>query len=463
MSQSRWGCTVLVLSAGSVALGQGPLLRSEPVALGLSMPLFLTAAPGDTQRAFVVEYLGAVRILNLASGQVLAAPFLDISARVASNGGLLGLAVDPEFAATRHVYIYWIELASGDSIISRFSASAANPNVADPQSEYTVARIPRPFGHHGGWLAFGPDNRLWLSSGDAGFTNLISPFAQDLTVLLGKLIRIDPRGDDFPVDPGRNYRIPSDNPSLGAGSRPEIWSYGLRNAFRGSFDRATGDLYLADVGHNDREELNILVRSPAGLTGGQNFGWPCREGFLCTTYGGCGCASPGLTAPVMDYPHTIGRCITGGYVYRGQAIPGLRGTYLFADFEDHKFFSLYRPLGAPAGANTVAGLRERTAELQLAGDAITQPVSFGEDAAGELYILSFDTGAIYRVAATGACYPNCDGSTTPPMLNVLDFNCFLNRFVAADPYANCDGSTTAPVLNVLDFNCFLNAFTGGCG
>jgi glucose/arabinose dehydrogenase len=451
-----------VLAPMSIAAAQGPLLRLAPVASNLSNPLFLAPIPGDPSRAYVVEYHGAVRVVDLATGQVLAAPFLDLTARVLPEGGMLGLAVDPQFASNRFVYVYWIALADQASMISRFTAGA-DPAVANPASEHLVARVPRPFGHHGGWLSFGPAAQLWWCSGDAGNYNVISPFAQDLTVLYGKLIRINPHADDYPSDPDRNYRIPAGNPALGPGSRPEIWAYGLRNPFRASFDRLTGDLYLPDVGHDDREELNILVRTGTVTPGGQNFGWSCREGLMCTAYGGCDCSSPALSPPAMDYPHTLGRCITGGYVYRGQAIPGLQGTYIFGDFQDNRFFSAYRPLGADPGANIVAGFRDRTDEMQPQGSPVTQLVSFGQDAAGELYVMSFDQGTIHRIAAAGPpCYANCDGSSAAPALNVLDFNCFLNRFTSADPYTNCDGSTAPPVLNVLDFNCFLNRFTSGC-
>jgi glucose/arabinose dehydrogenase len=453
----------LALVSTSAAAGQGPLLRAEPVASGLASPVFLAAAPGDTARAFVIEYLGRVRILNLTTNTVLPTPFVDLSTQVDPAGGLLGMAIDPQFATTRHIYFYWIALNGGDSVITRYTASAANPNVADPASAHTVWRFARPFGHHGGWLAFGPDGNLWLASGDGGHFNNITEHAQDLNNLYGKLLRIDPYADDYPADPDRNYAIPTTNPQLGPNTRPEIWAYGLRNAFRASFDRQTRELWIGDVGHNDREELDIEPPPPpfTSLPGGRNYGWPCREGTLCTGYMTCTCPSPSLAEPMFEYPRTTGRCITGGYVYRGQAIAGLRGTYIFADFQDNKVFTLY-PTRAPAGwINGVAGFRERTAEV--GNGAIAQPVSLGEDAAGEVYILSFSGGTVHRVAAvSGAagCYANCDGSSGSPgpAVNVADFTCFLQRFASGDPYANCDDSTTPPTLNVGDFTCFLQRF-----
>jgi glucose/arabinose dehydrogenase len=310
-------------------------------------------------------------------------------------------------------------------------------------------------------MAFGPDGYLYIAHGDGGnFCDIPNGNAQNLGVLLGKILRIDV--SSLP------YTIPASNPFVGVGgARGEIWDYGLRNPFRDAFDRATGELYIADVGQDYEEEVN--VEPP--LSGGKNYGWNCREGYVCSTTSPSSCSPSAAicpscvlanaTDPVYAYIQagTSNCAISGGYVYRGCAIPSLRGSYFFADYCSNQIWS-FRYQGSPIGSVTT-----RTSELAVAGFTINGIVAFGEDANGEMYICdqggtspTNTSGEIYRIIPR--CYANCDGSTTSPTLNVLDFACFLNAFAAGDCYANCDNSTTPPVLNVLDFGCFLNSFAG---
>jgi glucose/arabinose dehydrogenase len=314
--------------------------------------------------------------------------------------------------------------------------------VIDPTTAVQVIQLPTGGLHLGGWIGFGPDGFLYLSSGNRGNT----ANSQSLTTLAGKMIRIDVDHDAFPQNPTLNYAVPPSNPFAGSSTAlQEIWAYGLRNPWRCSFDRVSGDLWIADVGGGTREEVNVQP-VPTGPYGAANYGYPMTEG-TSNLFG----APAGSVFPWYEYDHTLGQAVVGGFVYHGRAIPALRGTYVFGDLNGRVW----------AFRASAAGFTEWREVFTITPNG--QPGSyvldtFGEDAAGELYI-----GSIYGVdRILPACAANCDGSTAPPVLNVLDFNCFLNAFTAGDLYANCDGSTTPPVLNVLDFNCFINLFTGGC-
>lgn len=364
----------LVSSSGSACSGRSPTgppadtrARLQEVVSGLSFPLYLTAPAGDLARLFIVEKTGGIRIVK--DGILLPDPFLDLSAQVSagSEQGLLGLAFDPDYATSGIFVVHYTDLA-GNTALSRFSVSA-DPDRADPASEQVVLTASQPFeNHNGGQVAFGPDGFLYLGLGDGGSGGDPGNRGQDLSDLLGSILRIDVRA-------GNPYTVPADNPFVAdPNARPEVWSYGLRNPWRFSFDRANGDLYIADVGQSQAEEID--VSSAAGGGGkGLNYGWNIMEGAEC--FSGTGCDQTGLTLPVLEYDHSQGGCsITGGYVYRGTTIPALQGHYFYADF-CAGWVRSFRYVG---GAAT-----EETAWPTLSpGGSIT---SFGEDGAGELYIL----------------------------------------------------------------------------
>ncbi len=350
----------------------------QPVATGLSRPILVTAPPGDTLRVFIVEQTGAIRIVR--DDTLLTVPFLDLAPRVSCCGerGLLGLAFHPRYAQTGHFYVNYTDSA-GTTRVVRYTV-AADPDRADAASAMPVLSQAQPFtNHNGGMLAFGPDGYLYIGLGDGGSGGDPQGNGQDLATWLGKLLRID-------VDLGLPYAIPPDNPYAGAtGARPEIWASGLRNPWRFSFDRTTGDLYIADVGQGAREEVNIQA---AGRPGGANYGWNIMEGTQCFQ---AGCTPPaGLTPPVLDYAHADGGCsVTGGYVYRGRAVPVLAGTYLYADYCQGWVRSFRWTPGGLTDHADWAALRP--------GGTIS---SFGEDGRGELYVVRYGTsGTVYRIVA----------------------------------------------------------------
>jgi glucose/arabinose dehydrogenase len=349
-------------------------LGLEEVADGLAFPVDLAAPTGD-DRLFVVEKEGRIRII--AGGTVRAEPFLDISERVASEGerGLLGLAFYPDYVSSGRFAVNYTDVA-GDTRIATFRVTA-DPNVADPASEQLLLGVDQPFANHnGGQVAFGPDGYLYIALGDGGGSGDPASNGQSLATLLGKLLRIDPGG-------GAPYAVPPDNPfALVAAARAEVWSYGLRNPWRFSFDRATGDLYLADVGEGTLEEIDV---SPAAGGGGRgvNYGWDIMEGDRCFEPVE-GCDRSGLALPVVQYGHGEGCSVTGGYVYRGSAIPWLAGTYFYSDFCG----GWVRSFRFAGGSAT----EEREwPSLETGGVS-----SFGQDSGGELYILT-PAGTVYRI------------------------------------------------------------------
>jgi glucose/arabinose dehydrogenase len=448
----------VLLAASSSAWAQ--LLTTVRIASGLSRPVFVVSPPGDNTRLFIVEQRGSagvadradIRILNLATNVINSTPFLSISGLgIAPEQGLLCLAFDPGYDTNGFFYITYSDAAM-TMHLTRVHVSA-DPNVADPASAAPVLTQSHPFfNHYSGWIDFGPDGFLYVAMGDGG--SACDPFtnAQNLSSLLGKMLRIDV--STLP------YAIPPDNPFVGqAGARPEIWAYGLRNPWRDSFDRLTGDLYIADVGQDVQEEVDV---NPAGV-GGRNYGWNCREGLTCSTDAPSNCTLPslcpscvigGAVDPIHAYSHDVGCCIIGGYVYRGAAMPWLRGAYFFADYCTSTIWS-FRYVGQP-----ITTFFDRTAELAVPGRTIDQISSFGEGATGELYIVDQGGGEIYRIIPR--CRANCDGSTTPPILDINDFVCFIDHFMQGDPYCNCDHSTTPPVLNIYDFICYQHQFSLGC-
>lgn len=377
MKGSRLACCLALLApacgtAGDLSVPPPPPatgeVRLETVASGLATPVFLTAPPGDASRLFVVEKRGTVRIIR--GGTVVAAPFLDLSGTVSggSEQGLLGLAFHPEYA-TNGVFVVNYTDRAGDTRISSFRVSA-DPDRADAATEAVLLTIDQPFSNHnGGMLAFGPrDGRLYIASGDGGSGGDPQGNGQRRSTLLGKLLRVT-------ITSSGQLAVPTDNPFVGdAAARPEIWSYGLRNPWRFGFDRTTGDLYIADVGQNDREEINVAAATAFGR--GANYGWNIMEGRRCFSPPG-NCDQTGLTLPVLEYDHSQGCSVTGGYPYRGTAMPTLQGTYFYGDYCGGWVRS-FRFAGGQA-------TEPRDWPDLAPGGQIT---SFGEDAAGELYVLT---------------------------------------------------------------------------
>jgi glucose/arabinose dehydrogenase len=353
-------------------------IAATRVASGLTSALFVAAPPGDTDRLFIVQQTGDIRILDLKSGQVLSTPFLNVTVDSSGERGLLGLAFDPDYATNGFFYVYrTVPGSPAHNEVDRYHVSA-NPNVADAASATSVISLDNlsaASNHNAGWIGFGTDGDLYIAAGE----NANAPNSQTLSNLLGKILRIDVHSDAFPADPANNYAIPADNPFVGtAGARAEIFALGLRNPFRDSFDRATGDFYVADVGQNTWEEID-QGRS------GANYGWPNVEG----PQNNGGTLGPGtLTAPIYSYDHSVGQAIIGGYVYRGPS-EGLQGQYFFADEVAGKVFTLRFN-----GSSWVA--TERTSLIATDAGAINNPTSFGEDGNGNLYISDFD-GDVFRL------------------------------------------------------------------
>jgi glucose/arabinose dehydrogenase len=345
----------------------------EQIASGLAFPVGLTSPPGD-QRLFVVEKGGTVHIIQ--DGAVLPDPFLDISGQVSGRAeqGLLGLAFFPDYASSGRFVAHYTDL-QGNTQVSVFSVSA-DPNRADAGSETPILSVSQPGpAHNGGQILFGPDGLLYIGLGDGGSSaGEDDGRGQSLGDLLGSVLRID-------VSAGSAYSVPGDNPFVGtAGAQPEVWSYGLRNPWRFSFDRATGDLYIADVGETDWEEVD-RARAADGAGRGVNYGWSVMEGTECLRDG---CDRTGLTLPTLAYSHAEGCSIVGGYVYRGEALPSLQGQYLFGDFCQGWVKSFAADDEAPMAMDQPA---------LSPNENIT---SFGEDDAGELYILTV-SGNVFKI------------------------------------------------------------------
>ena len=349
-----------------------PALRLVEVASGLQSPVHLTAPAADA-RLFIVEQPGRIRIVE--NGQLLATPFLDIAAKVSSGGerGLLSVAFHPKYAQNGFLYVNYTDQA-GDTRIERYRVSA-NRNVADAASASLVLQVRQPYSNHnGGLVVFGPDGMLYVGMGDGGGGGDPEEAGQDPLKLLGKLLRID-------VDAAQPYGMPAGNPYAGqSGGRGEIWAMGMRNPWRFSFDHTAKLLYVADVGQNRLEEVNVVPAGQAGV----NYGWDVMEASDCFEPGS-GCAREGLTLPVLEYTHDDGCSITGGFVYRGQAIPGLQGHYLYADYCEGWVRS-FRYAGGQA-------VDKRSYPLPDVGNIS----SFGEDAQRELYLISH-RGTVHRIA-----------------------------------------------------------------
>jgi len=437
----RIALTVSIALMTSYAVGGAPPLTTETVASGLARPVYVTHAPDDFGRIFILEQrsfnTGRVRVFDLDTNTLLPDAFLEVTVSTASEQGLLGLAFHPDYANNGKFYINYT--ASGDTFIDEYTVSA-DPNVADPASRRQVFRFDQPFSNHnGGWIAFGPDGYLYISTGDGGSGGDPGNRAQDITNQpLGKMHRIDvDGGDDFPGDDRKNFAIPADNPFVGVTGDDEIWAYGLRNAWRCAFDRDTGDLWIADVGQNAVEEIDF---QPASSTGGENYGWRCYEGNNAFNTSGCPPMSE-LVFPIHTYTHGFGCSVTGGEVYRGCAIPELDGTYFFADYCSGRLWTM-RYDGV-----SVTDFEDRTTEIG-GGFGIA---SFGLDAFGEMYICR-QGGTVERIVRDGPPLTDCDGDGVEDACQIL----------AGDPPAcGCNDADVAEPFGVLDLGdvqAFITAF-----
>lgn len=377
----RIASALLLLIAVSPMHAAEPVVALQPIATGFLQPVAVAHA-GDS-RLFVVQQPGVIAIVD--GGVVLPQPFLDIRPLVSSGGerGLLGLAFHPRYAENGFFFVNYTNV-NGDTIVARYSVSGDDPNRADPASARQILFVAQPFGNHnGGQIAFGPDRYLYIGLGDGGSGNDPLNAGQDLGQHLGKILRID-------VDAGAPYAIPPTNPFAGTpGARAEIWAYGLRNPWRFSFDRATGDLWIADVGQGLWEEVNF---QPASSGGGENYGWRLMEGTHCFNPP-TNCNDGTLVLPVIEYGHTGGACsVTGGYVYRGSRFPRLHGMYVYGDYCNGMIW------GARRNASGTV-----TARVLL--DASFFISTFGEGADGELYVADHNGGVLYRLVDTSPRAP----------------------------------------------------------
>jgi len=440
-------------------------IQSTLVQAGLTEPLYVCSPPGDTHRLFVVEHRGVIRIIK--DGVLLGTPFLNLDPIItggtgSNEQGMLGLAFHPDYANNGKFYVDYIDLGS-DAVLREYVVSG-NPDVADASSFTTL------FGpysdpqsnHNGGCLQFGPDGMLYFGLGDGGNANdsgsgHTEPTgnAQSMSTYFGKMLRLD-------VGNPPTYE-PAGNPFPGS-AIPLTWTLGWRNPWRFSFDRLTGDMYVGDVGQNAREEISFQSGTS---TGGENYGWRCMEGTLCTGLTGCTCNSPSLKLPIREYDNSsVAWSIIGGYVYRGSAIPALQGHYIHADYGTSRIWSFTYSGGV------VSNFADRTTQLDPPGAlAITRPTSFGEDADGEVYICDFVGGEIYRIdpvcptpttycvgatnsTGSGAFMGfNGSGSIADNDLQLLCFGTPPNKFGL---FYYGQGTAMAPAYN--GFRCIANTF-----
>lgn len=391
---------------------------AELLHTGLNRPIFATGIdyPGVGELLYIVEQRGVILVsVDGGAPQV----FLDIDSQVTNvsgndERGLLGFALHPDFVSNGQYFVNYTQAIGGETTISRFTIAGGDPTDGNEASEEILLEIDQPFANHnGGWMGFSPiDGYLYISTGDGGSGGDPGNRAQNINVLLGKMLRIDPDG-------GAPYGIPADNPFVGVAGEDEIWSYGLRNAWRCSFDRENGDLWIADVGQGQWEEIDY---EPA-QTPGRNYGWRLLEGFEC--YNPSTNCDPGgvTTLPIHVYSHAVGFSVTGGYVYRGSAAPALIGHYFFADFLTNRIWTLTYD-----GDNAV--VTDRTNELDPPDGSLTSISSFGEDADGELLFCkrgSSITGQIWRLAPNASDVPDQQPAAVSLLLRLDSANPFQDR------------------------------------
>ena len=463
---------VLLLAASARSQAQ-TLLTTTRIVSGLTHPLCITHPPGDYTRLFILEQPGRIRIYDLQTNTLLPTPFLDVSSLIGSGVGyleygLLGMCFDPRYATNGVFYITYTTGTTtlSDPILARGQVTA-NPNVADLASVTTILRIVYTRKEHrSGWCEFGPDGYLYLTTGDGG-ENDPDNAGSNLTTLRGKILRLDVDGPDdipgnadddgFPADANRNYCIPPTNPFFGSASNmQEIWAYGVRNAWRCAFDRATGDLWIGDVGQGQREELDF---QPAASVGGENYGWRCLEGTRQTAYTGCVYPISGAIPPIYEYTHSVGQSVTGGNVYRGCAIPDLVGTYIFGDYQASKLFSLRYTV-----AGGVTNFTDRTAELAPGGGLNLQfPAAFGEDAYGEIYVCDWSGGEVFKIIPRTAAAPDCNNNGKPDPCEILDGSALdYNHNGIPDSCEPCPADCTGDhLVRINDIFCFIATWFGG--
>ncbi len=406
----------LLLAASAALLLEAQSVRLVRVASGFTNPTGIESSLDGTGRLFVIEQRGRIRILQ--NGVLSATPFLDITSRISccDERGLLGLAFPPNYGEKQRFYVYYTD-AQGTITISRFRVAGTDLNRADPNSEEVVLRVPHPgfANHNGGRITFGPDGFLYAGLGDGGGAGDPNRNGQNLQALLAKILRIDVESSV-----GGTYTVPNSNPFVSRGdARPEIWAYGLRNPWRFSFDRVTGDLWIGDVGQDTVEEINF---QPAGMAGGQNYGWNITEGSRCYSPSS-GCNREGITLPVAEYTHAEGISVTGGFVYRGNAVPALQGAYVYGDF----------------GSGRIWIYRNGSSEVLL--DSHLQISTFGVDQDGELYVANYGDGSLYRFAAAA-------GQIT--VVNAASFG----EGIVPGSLASIFGPGIAPVVGIVSASAF---------
>jgi hypothetical protein len=445
------------------------VLKRDIVATGLTQPTTIASSPGDATRMYVCEKAGRIRVVDIVAGQTLPAPFLQVTnVLFDSERGLIGLAFHPNYASNGVFYFTYIRSApnnTGEWVLAQGRRSATDPNVAEATYTDVLVVSDAASFHQSGWIGFGPDGFLYATLGD----NTVLPSGIQLTTLRSKILRLDVDGpdnipanaddDSFPADPLKNYSIPPTNPLVGIEGEDEIWATGIRNAWRCSFDRQTGDLWVGDVGWENREEVTML---PAGL-GGRSLGWPCIEGFRPLI--SCLPVLP-YTPPLFDYGFAGGslpigsqdaagfRFVVGGYVYRGNDIPCLRGTYIFADGAT----GIYSIRRGPN--NTVLDLVDRRPETSG-----IRPTCFGESATGELYGCHIGDPFLYKLSFDVFAGPDCDNNGIPD-------KCEIDQGWTTDSNNNglpdrCEGLCTDIDFNndglfpdTLDIDALLTLFSG---
>ncbi|MGD9789990.1 MAG: PQQ-dependent sugar dehydrogenase [Phycisphaerales bacterium] len=507
MGRSVASALAAVCVLGAVAVGQPDLGNLQEVATGLSAPLYAAHPPGDSSRLFIVEQSGKIRLM--VNGVMQGQAFIDVGALLTPNTGtivlsgttysfvrgseqgLLGLAFPPDYATSGVCYAYFVgprqsygvnnqnQTATdlGRSYLIKITRSDANDNVATNPLPSSIGDVDvifqtdQPFtNHNGGCLQFGPDGMLYLSLGDGGSGNDPLNAALNPNNILGKLLRLDVSRDDYPADPAKDYGIPSDNPYASGGGLPEIWARGLRNSWRYSFDRVTGDLWIGDVGQNVIEEVNWV---PGNGGPGRNYGWRFREGDAATGLSTGGFDVSNLTGPVYTYTHgagsTQGYSLTGGYVYRGTAIPKWRGRYFFTDYVNRRMWSGKLVNGVFTDfQDHYDGFSNlgTTAALRLQNVA-----SFGEDPNGELYIVQLN-GRVRKLVADAnqpcpADFDDGSGVGHPDFaVTIDDLLYYLGVFQSGALEADMDdGSGTGAFDNAVtidDLLYFIGHFQGGC-
>ena len=470
---------LLVVSAPVSAGEPDGELATRVVVTGLFEPVYAASPPGDPSRLLILTQRGVIHLVK--DGVLEATPFLDLTGTIADEGfnGLLGIAFHPDYANNGEFFLHFADgpglQPSTELVIARFNVTGSGDTAA-PASRDDILVLPYPTtpGHHlGGWIGFGPDGFLYIPLGDGGTTGQEQSGglrSQDPASPWGKTLRIDVDGDDFPADPDRDYAIPADNPFVGLGGEEAAWNLGLRQPYRCDFDELTGDFWIAEVGWHDREEIDFI---PGTSTGGENFGWVCKEGTLCLSAVSCDCFLSGLTDPIYEYAHGDGCSIIGGAVYRGGELPGMDGRFVYADWCTNRIWSVGQAGGVAVDP------REHTADLAPPTGDFTNIVAISEGANGELYIVDRDTvyeiipdrwedlgggtnGINGRVTATGSG-PLTPGSLNPITITDAAPNALMLAWIALNPGPPFPALGQGGVVHAIPFNSQLFFFSDANG